>query len=435
MVIWLWSILLVLSQVHAQDSEPFGGLRFRAIPGVPGAQLKINDAGDLLVSKPGRIIRADGSEIDLGLHSDATAVAINNRGQVLVQQGDKMFLRQADGTLESRDYPGAFEVRGHALNDAGQIAGFARVFAGGHMVLWDETGTPSALPSLFSLNSHQLMAINGAGELAGGYSKGSGPYGVFRRTPDGFFREVGTAVRFPSIGLSDSGLLFFTHSYALGSVNTEIRANDGAVLYAARDTYIRPSGSTPLISSMSPNGRLFVGRLFPWGPDFVAEGCATEVTPRKADLPLEGGTIVLAVAAAQDCEWYYSGSRRRGDAEISLRIEPSQVPKLVHATVAGKDVVIRQGEGGCEYSLPGSAFLVPPAGGTVSVSIRTEPDCAWTAIAPSDSTVNPPSGFGPGEILLTIGPVQPSPLPYRSREFTIAGQRFIVVQRSRPEGL
>src|SRR5262249_49140899 len=143
--------------------------------------------------------------------AQGTVVALNNQGQALVQSGTRLFLVQPDGTTQPRTYPGADTVSGYGLNNSGVVVGSAS----GLPLIWDETGTPNVLhlPITLSLVNSFVYSvkINDAGEIAGAYPLGSGPAGVFRLTADGFFRDVGTAVRAPLLGLSNAGTLFFTY--------------------------------------------------------------------------------------------------------------------------------------------------------------------------------------------------------------------------------
>lgn len=431
---WLWLLLTLWLPASAQEGDTsFGGLRFRDDTGIAGTPRAINDNGDILVNDlPGsRLIRADGIVTDLG--SSVTAIALNNRGQILLASGPDLFLRQPDGSLEPRTYPGASRIAGYGLNNSGQVVGTADTVGS---VLWDERGTPSVLrvpPSFQPFLGGRAVAINDNGEIAGSYPRGSGPETVFRGTPSGFFRDVDTAIRFPrSLGLSNTGLLFYTSLLAIirVDVSTRIANTSGTFVYAADSSYLDPAKRVPLLLAISPNGFRFAGRYHPSGESFVAEVCSTEVRPSATEIPLEGGTVRVTVTAAEDCEWYHQGFHRRGVGEVTLTIPAASVPITTHVMIAGKDIVIRQGGGSCEYLLPGNGFWAGQAGATVDVSIMTGPDCPWTATGTEQVEVVPSSGRGPGLVRMTLKPNQ-STNPAIS-DATVAGQQIRVVQDAVP---
>ncbi|MBI4902619.1 MAG: BACON domain-containing protein [Acidobacteria bacterium] len=208
------------------------------------------------------------------------------------------------------------------------------------------------------------------------------------------------------MGLSNSGDLFYSHAYATSLINTEIRSSTGAVVYSASISGLPPTGSIPVFTAMSPNGRLLIGRYDP-SPQtpFLAEVCPVEVTPSATTVPMEGGTVTVSVKADADCEWYSEASgRQRGNGEVSLTMPASQAPKTSHVWVAWQDVVILQGGGACEYRLPGTAYLIGAEGGTVRVPVTTAPDCPWLATGGDHVDIAPAAGTGPGELTVTVKP-------------------------------
>lgn len=398
-------VLLLLSSCFAQDSGR--GLRFRDFDAAPATFLTaINDRGEMAANVAGRpaLVAQDGSVTPLPI--TGSVVAMNNRGQVLIQQDQQLALLQPDGTVAARTYPGSDRVQGYGLGESGVVVGWA---AGVGAVVWDESGTPSALSLPLSGSipgtSVRAQSINDAGEIAGAYSIGSGPYEVFRRAPDGFFRDVGRAVRFPSMMLSNRGDLYYSHSNPPNDIHTEIRSSSDAVVYAASDSYLNPKGSIPLFSGMSPNGQLLIGRYAPSQTAFVAEVCAVKVTPSETAFPLEGGTITITVQADADCEWYSEASgRQRGNGELTLNIPAAQTPSTTHVWIAWQELVIRQQGGACDYRLPGSRYRIGAEGGTIRVAIATMPDCTWRTTGNDHVDVSPAAGVGPGEVRITVKP-------------------------------
>lgn len=411
-------VIVLFLSFSSQNAVAGQGLRFRDLNPVPGTYLSaINDQGVVVANHPVQgpmLIAPDGTVTTLGLNG--SVVAINNRGQMLLTRGMEAFLVQPDGTLEPRTYPGTDWVRGIGLSNSGIVTGWA---AGVGAVLWDEAGTPSALRVPLSRLSEigtYAMSINDAGEIAGAYVQGSGPYGVYRRTADGFFRDVGRAIRFPAMALSNSGVLYYTHSQALSSIITEIRSNTDAVVFLASDSTLAPRGSIPVFTGMSPNGQLLIGSYTSSSSLFQAEVCPVEVTPSETAVPLEGGTVSVAVKAAADCEWYSEAlGRKKGDAEVTLTIPATQASKTSHYWVAWHDVVVRQGGGACEYRLPGSAYLIGAEGGTVRLPLATAPDCTWFASGNDHVELSPATGTGPAELRVAV---KPSDSP-QSQRYTI----------------
>ncbi|MBI4902618.1 MAG: hypothetical protein HY820_03220 [Acidobacteria bacterium] len=130
-------VLFLSISCSAQDAAAGKGLRFRDFNLVPGAYPSdVNDQGVVAANIPGIgpvLIAADGTITTLGIQG--SIVAMNNRGQMLLQRDQEVFLVQPDGTMEPRNH-------GYGLNNLGQVVGQV---SGVGAVQWDENGTRSAL--------------------------------------------------------------------------------------------------------------------------------------------------------------------------------------------------------------------------------------------------------------------------------------------------
>lgn len=76
---------------------------------------------------------------------------------------------------------------------------------------------------------------------------------------------------------------------------------------------------------------------------------------------------------------------------------------IVPRPVGGANIItINQAAAGCGYSINGTSFSIPQAGGSVSVSVSTGAGCDWNVTnLPLWLTATPLSGTGNGTVTLT----------------------------------
>jgi len=388
-------VLCVLA-LNAQEPPSFGGLRFREFPRPLPCLAGINDLGEMVRGCPneprGYRIDPDGTETPLPV--GGSPAGINNLGQIVLNQGSTIILLHRDGRTEERRGLAIGPVtaaRAHALNNNSEIAGESN----GKAVIWGTDGKLTFLklplrgdPLLGEPARIAALGINDAGMIVGRIEY-AGPHSLFLLTPDGFFTSGLSNLNVRG-KVANDGTIFAGY--------TRMNRPFSLILNERWSTLYRAS-LPPNLKVVSPNGQLFAG------DSHIAERCATSVSPREVDLPLEGGTVRVAVSAEPDCEWTNADQSGSGSADVELTIAPSATPQTHHRFVAGKEIIIRQGGRVCEYSVPGT-LLVPATGVTFSVSVTASEGCVWTpqsqvAWAMVDS---PTSRTGSSNVSFTVEP-------------------------------
>ncbi|MBL8176660.1 MAG: BACON domain-containing protein [Bryobacterales bacterium] len=354
-----WLSVLVLS---AQEPSGFGGLRFRELDKTIQCPVGINDLGEIAggcsIDDYGYRISPDGVQTQLPVRGQPAG--INNAGQIVLNQRGGVVLLHPDGKAETRSVDGARSVTAHGLNNKGEIAGEA----GSNPVLWNAEGIPRlvSLPVVRGAQMGYLLDINDTGTLVGVNSYTGDQ--IFRWTPDGLYRQgaVNPATRW-SAEIANDGVMIISYGRVFSALNAATDA-DFRTLF---NFWPRRAAS-----SLSPDGRLFLGA------NFIAERCPAEVTPLRAEAPLEGGSLRLSVTAESGCEWSHPAGNGEGSAEVELAIEPSASPRVVHRMIAGKDITIHQGGPACELSTPGTSFAAAPSGGTFRIPVTATGECQWS---------------------------------------------------------
>lgn len=163
--------LLYVLALSAQEPSSFGGLRFRELPQPLACPTGINDLGEIIrgcdIDGYGYRISPDGVETQLPVRG--LPAAINNLGQIVINQRSAVLLLHPDGRSEPRTVDGARSVNAHGINNKGEIAGEAD----GKPVVWNEHGAWRAyrFPSLsFSSQAGQVLDINDSGTIMGAIS-------------------------------------------------------------------------------------------------------------------------------------------------------------------------------------------------------------------------------------------------------------------------
>ncbi|MBL8219499.1 MAG: BACON domain-containing protein [Bryobacterales bacterium] len=403
----LHCFVLCVLVLNAQEPSSFGGLRFRELPKPLECPTGINDLGEIIrgcwIDDYGYRISPDGVETQLPVRG--LPAAINNSGQIVINQRSAVLLLHPDGRTERRIVDGARSVAAHGINNKGEIAGEAD----NKPVLWNAEGTPRfvTLPVAQGPQSY-LLDVNDSGTMLGSYYY-TGPF-LFRWTEAGFFLSGNRGFDRFRASIANDGVMLSINPFPNGIGNYVSGPNFGSLF-----EFRAPRAAF----AMSRNGRLLLGERF------VAERCATEVTPRRAELPLRGGKVLVRVTAEHECEWADTlyGISGSGSAEIELTFDPLEEPAATHRTVAGKEIEVHQGVGACSFRTPGYPLTVPSTGGTLRIPVIVTEGCAWNVQSDSswmsaDSsisftgsatvaiTVEPNVGATERRAMLTLGPMQ-----------------------------
>ena len=169
--------------------------------------------------------------------------------------------------------------------------------------------------------------------------------------------------------------------------------------------------------------------------------CSFGIAPADASIAAAGGTASVAVSASSGCAWatassvpwitVTSGASGSGNGTVQLAIATNSGSARSGAvTVAGKTFTVNQAAAAtaCSYTINPTDSSQPASGGAVTVTVKTDGSCAWTAastvpwitVASGDS-----SGSGNGPVHLDIAA---NPGGARTGTVQIAGQTFTVNQ-------
>jgi hypothetical protein len=188
----------------------------------------------------------------------------------------------------------------------------------------------------------------------------------------------------------------------------------------------------------------------------IVSGCETSSTistgpnPVKCVVSLasppvigaDGGTESLAVTTQPECRWdaasnvnWISGlspASGQGAATLSFRVSPNAAssPREGTIVVNGEQARVSQ-RAQCRYEVTPTSQNIGSSGGSLSATITTAAECAWTATADVNwITLTPPvTGAGTGRVTFAV---RLNDGAQRTGTITIAGQRSSVTQASSP---
>ncbi len=126
--------------------------------------LKINDAAQVIgVSGSHAFFWSRGVMQDLGV---ASPVAINSRGQVVLNAGGRVLVWE-DGVVTPVDSPGSSYSLATGINERGEIVGWSQSGSGPlHAVLWEQGGMTD-LGAFVDADQSSALAISNSGRVTG----------------------------------------------------------------------------------------------------------------------------------------------------------------------------------------------------------------------------------------------------------------------------
>lgn len=171
-----------------------------------------------------------------------------------------------------------------------------------------------------------------------------------------------------------------------------------------------------------------------------ASGCTFGITPQVQDVPGTGGTGTVSVATAAGCGWTatshvswmtVSPSSAAGPGQVQFTAAPNPGPRRTGTlTIAGRTFTVDQASPCSWMFAPPSHELDANGGGGTVLVIVTGGQCTWTASSTADwiTITAGATGAGNGFVQFLVAP---NTGPQRTGTLTIAGESYLVTQRSR----
>ena len=167
------------------------------------------------------------------------------------------------------------------------------------------------------------------------------------------------------------------------------------------------------------------------------QGCAYTIAPQAASVPAAGGTGTVSVTTGSGCAWtaasgapwitITSGAAGTGNGDVQFSVAATTgAARSATLTIAGQTFTVTQG-GSCAFGVSPSSYNLPATGGAGSVTVTSDPGCAWTATsnAPWLTITSGATGTGNGATGFTAAA---NPGPSRTGTLTVGGQTVTVQQ-------
>jgi hypothetical protein len=180
-----------------------------------------------------------------------------------------------------------------------------------------------------------------------------------------------------------------------GSVNYTVAAN---------------TGSTSRTGTMTIAGRTFTVTQ-------PATSCVFTISPTSQTFPSSGGTgTVTVTATSSTCSWTASSNAAwvtisssttgtgSGTVTFNVIANPGTLSRAATLMIAGKPFTVTESGPTCTFALSPSGVTAPATGTSGSITVTTQPTCAWTATTTSAWITVSGSGVGPGTATYTVQP-------------------------------
>ena len=191
---------------------------------------------------------------------------------------------------------------------------------------------------------------------------------------------------------------------------------------------VRASTGPPRSATISVSGQTF--------SIIQSEGCTYAINPASIGAGPSGTTASIAITAAASCPWTASSNVSWVTLSPASGTGPASVTATVAATagksrtgtavVAGHAFSVNQSQG-CTYNVQPATTSVGAGGGTVTVSIASNPECEWSATSndPWITIQGRSSGTGAGTVTFVAAATTG---PSRSGSAVVAGQTITISQ-------
>ena len=167
-----------------------------------------------------------------------------------------------------------------------------------------------------------------------------------------------------------------------------------------------------------------------------SEGCAYAINPTSLGAGPSGVTAPVAITTTAACPWTASSNvpwltlspaSGSGPTSVSVTVTAtSGKSRTGTAVIAGQAFSVNQSQG-CTYSVQPTSTSIGASGGTVAVSIASNPECEWSATS-NDSWITiqgRSSGTGAGTVTFAAAATTG---PSRSGSAVVAGQTILISQ-------
>jgi hypothetical protein len=241
-----------------------------------------------------------------------------------------------------------------------------------------ENTTPAPRRTTITINSAEAEVIVNSAEAAINQEAGECRYRVgplaaaVEAAGSTVTVHVETDAACEWIATSDAGWIRVTAgatSRGNGSVSLAADANTGAT----RSGTIRVAGHTVTLTQ-------------------AAVACTYRTTPASGTISAAGGSVSVAVSAADHCAWTVvsnapwmttaSSGSGRGSGSVQLNISNNLgAARTGTATIAAQTFTVTQAAAPCTFTISPMAIDVPSAGGERTTNVTTRGDCIWTAAA------------------------------------------------------
>ena len=180
----------------------------------------------------------------------------------------------------------------------------------------------------------------------------------------------------------------------------------------------------------------------------AAAPCTYAIAPQTLSVTASGGATGVDVTTQAGCAWsavsqvpwitMTAGASGSGTGRVELTIAANTgLARTGTVTIASQTFTVTQDAlpAACTYTLTPTTQTVPRNGGEFTVTVTTQPTCAWTAVSSADWLTfrDARSGSGSGAVVYRVAPNPPA-LPARTATVTIGGQVLTVTQESQSGG-
>jgi len=147
-----------------------------------------------------------------------------------------------------------------------------------------------------------------------------------------------------------------------------------------------------------------------------ATSCVFTISPTSQMFPTGGGNGTVTVTTSAGCNWTASSSAAwvtisggatgtgSGTVGFNVAANTSALSRAATLTIAGKSFTVTESGPSCTFSLTPSLITAPPTGTSGSITVTTQPTCAWTATTTSAWVTVSGSGMGSGTATYTVQP-------------------------------
>ena len=168
--------------------------------------------------------------------------------------------------------------------------------------------------------------------------------------------------------------------------------------------------------------------------------CQVTLSNSSGSFSSDGGTGTVAVSAPRECAWSASasgswihisgGQSGQGDGSVAYSVDANgaAAARQANVVVNGLSSPVAQNAAPCRYDVSAPDSSVGAAGGQMTIDMRTQDGCGWSAASNAAwATIAPSSGKGSSMLALTAAP---NSGPERTVTLTIGPDNVVLRQLS-----